>query len=434
MARSVQHRPNPLLPKKPGRRGAFKDFREREQTGLTRRLVACLRCRMHKTRCLPDLANPHGCCMTCKNAFGSAILRPICVRKKVTEAKLFVKGTHPQFIWSRRWNSMKIVNITRWANPEVKTIYVTQDVAGLSYSLRVRQFILEPGDSDRRTWKTRGREMFYKCNNYAIEDMEQTGRDVVQFADNSIKGFIDHYIDKSDPLLHQTYLMALRYTDTDANLVRTTLRLWVAIRMESKSERICGHECLGQPPQNYDPECHNYGQVLVPPVMSAQIELIATATLLNPSKEFVLRSLRKLIEANKTRAWFTIYLCLFILLHSCALLTEFENRQARKYGKSTRYVYENFVKELHHGSTILLSYFHYCNKGSHPLLMDWESSPDVHLAGLNEEQREFLKQSSELVKDKAHHFTHIRRNGKFEDPYFFLAQLYDSHWEPVRTI
>ncbi len=85
-------------------------------------------------------------------------------------------------------------------------------------------------------------------------------------------------------------------------------------------------------PQNYDPECHNYGHVLVPPVMSAQIELIAFVAVLEPMRRAVLAPLRKLIEKNRTRSWFTIYLCLFILLHSCALLTDFERRQAQKYG------------------------------------------------------------------------------------------------------
>lgn len=125
-------------------------------------------------------------------------------------------------------------------------------------------------------------------------------------------------------------------TQVDANereLIRAALRLWVAVRMESRSERICGDENLGQQPQDYDRECHNFGQVLVPPVMSAQIELIATATLLNPAKKAVLGPLRKLMEGRKTQSWFTVYLCLFILLHSCALLTEFEHRQAKKYGR-----------------------------------------------------------------------------------------------------
>ena len=152
------------------------------------------------------MANPLGLCLTCKPVTETAMIRPICVRKKVTEAKLFVKGNHPQFLWSRRWKSMEIVNITGWASTEVKTIYVTQDVAGLSYPLRVRLFIPQEGDSLRRTWNTRGTQMYYPWKNYAIEDMKQTGHDMVKFVDSSIAGFIDYYIDKSDPLLHKTYL------------------------------------------------------------------------------------------------------------------------------------------------------------------------------------------------------------------------------------
>ena len=120
--------------------------------------------------------------------------------------------------------------------------------------------------------------------------------------------------------------------EDERNLIRSALQLWVSVRMESRSERIIGDETLGMQPQTHDPECHNYSQFLVPPLMSAQIELIATCAVLNPMRKLVLGRLRNLIEKNMSRSWFTIYLCLFIILHSCALLTEFENRQARKYG------------------------------------------------------------------------------------------------------
>jgi hypothetical protein len=118
----------------------------------------------------------------------------------------------------------------------------------------------------------------------------------------------------------------------ERRLLRSALQLWVAIRMESRSERICGEERLGMMPQTFDPAAPNYNQVLVPPVISAQIELIMTAVVLQPLKKAVLAQLQELIKANRTRSWFTIYLCLFVLLHSCALLTSFENMQAKKYG------------------------------------------------------------------------------------------------------
>ena len=102
--------------------------------------------------------------------------------------------------------------------------------------------------------------------------------------------------------------------------------------MESRSERICSDETLGMMPQDYDKDCNNYGHILTPPVMSAQIELITTVMVLRPLKQAILQRLQALIQSNRTKAWFTIYLCMFMLLHSCALLTNYQNKQARKYG------------------------------------------------------------------------------------------------------
>jgi hypothetical protein len=46
----------------------------------------------------------------------------------------------------------------------------------------------------------------------------------------------------------------------------------------------------------------------------------------------VLKRLKDLIEENQRRSWFTIYLCMFILLHSCALLSAGDEKKARKQG------------------------------------------------------------------------------------------------------
>jgi hypothetical protein len=135
------------------------------------------------------------------------------MRKKVTEAKLFAKGHHPQFRWSRRWNSMKITEITNWASSDIKTIYITQDVGDLSYPLCVRQFIPQDGDSLERRWKTRGMDRSYQCTSYAIKNMKEPSENLLVFIDDSIESFINHYIDKSDPLLYKTYLMALQCSD-----------------------------------------------------------------------------------------------------------------------------------------------------------------------------------------------------------------------------
>ena len=102
--------------------------------------------------------------------------------------------------------------------------------------------------------------------------------------------------------------------------------------MESRSEQISSKETLGMMPQTFDPAAKNFNQVLVPPVMSAQIELIMTAMVLQPLRRTVLTQLQELIKANRKKSWFTIYLCLFLLLHSCSLLTSFEHLRAKRHG------------------------------------------------------------------------------------------------------
>jgi hypothetical protein len=110
------------------------------------------------------------------------------------------------------------------------------------------------------------------------------------------------------------------------------LQLWVAVRTASRSERICGEETLGMMPQMEDRACSNFGTILLPPVMTAQIQIVVSARILSPLKQKVLDRLQNLVQANKPRSWFTIYLCIFLLLHSCALLTDADSKKAKKQG------------------------------------------------------------------------------------------------------
>ena len=100
--------------------------------------------------------------------------------------------------------------------------------------------------------------------------------------------------------------------------------------MESRQERICSQETLGQELQLWDKEAGNYGNICIPPVLQAQIEVITTAVVLLPMKKAVLKGLQELIHANEPRSWFTMYLVMFILMHSCALLTKAEHVRARR--------------------------------------------------------------------------------------------------------
>lgn len=83
-------------------------------------------------------------------------------------------------------------------------------------------------------------------------------------------------------------------------------------------------------PQDWDPDADNYGHFLIPPVLQAQIELLTTVYVLLPMKKAVLKELESLVKNNRTQSWFTIYLCMFIIMHSCALLTKAERVRAQR--------------------------------------------------------------------------------------------------------
>lgn len=107
---------------------------------------------------------------------------------------------------------MKIVEIEEWANPEIKTITVTQDVEGLTYDLQVREFVPVKGDSLFRAWRTNGVERRHAVTNYAIAHMAQTGLEFAAFAEKNIGKFIKFYINRSDKLMWSTYCMAYKYS------------------------------------------------------------------------------------------------------------------------------------------------------------------------------------------------------------------------------
>lgn len=115
-------------------------------------------------------------------------------------------------------------------------------------------------------------------------------------------------------------------------LLKDVLRLWVAIRITTRSIRIAGQETLGMTIGILDETSPLHGSIPIPPVMGAQIELILIQKIQAPLRVQVLDKLQKLILANKTSSWFTVYLCIFILLHNCAMITKHDAGYARKHG------------------------------------------------------------------------------------------------------
>jgi hypothetical protein len=68
-------------------------------------------------------------------------------------------------------------------------------------------------------------------------------------------------------------------------LLKDTLRLWGASRMMSRAANICGEEVVGMARRDYRPTSPSTNRILMPPVFSAQMEIIIVAMILEPTKK-----------------------------------------------------------------------------------------------------------------------------------------------------
>lgn len=58
----------------------------------------------------------------------------------------------------------------------------------------------------------------------------------------------------------------------------------------------------------------------MPPIMIAQEELVVYSQFLEPLSREVLKELQELVQGNQRRYWYTVYMVLFVLLHSCSMI------------------------------------------------------------------------------------------------------------------
>lgn len=127
----------------------------------------------------------------------------------MVEAALYEKGTHPQFIWTKRWTTMNIVEIKHWASSEIKMIRITQEVGGTAYEVPVKRVIPQDGDMFERRWYSSGSQKSHTTAPYAISDMHSMGKTIMRFVHDNVAVTVRHNLDHGDQLLTPVYLIAL---------------------------------------------------------------------------------------------------------------------------------------------------------------------------------------------------------------------------------
>ncbi|KAK1782241.1 hypothetical protein QBC45DRAFT_448642 [Copromyces sp. CBS 386.78] len=422
------------------RRGPYTDESMRQNTALTRVLKSCIRCRMNRGRCNPDPSDLDGPCLTCKRITGPTLCKMPCYRYIVTDASLYREQKRPSF--SHRWQSMDIIDITAsdWASPDIRTIVVSPVHVDAPFEFRVRKFNPVEGDVVHEMWKTPQGMKQVALPRYALAEMHEAGKTLKAYIETSVSKFIVATVGHLDTIFWETYGMAFRHineanTEQERSLMSNVFRLWVVCRLTSNPVFIRGPETLDGNPIN-DPESKYFGRVPMPKIMTAQFECIEYTNFLRPWSKAVLKQLNDLVLAKKREYWFTIYLALFVLLHSCSMVTRRDAETARKWGMRNEYANPESIKAHHAGAQTMLAHFHFINKGVLPFDIPHDEAGRHELskaASLSEEQLNFVWKTGDIIKDpvRVTRMKHVRERFDVGDDFYWISMLYDREWKPL---
>lgn len=112
-------------------------------------------------------------------------------------------------MWTQRWQSLEVVDLTDWVDTKVRRIHITQGLPNASYELDVRMFKPAPKDSLEKKWTHNGVVKTYELKPYAIVNMEKAFRSRLVYLDRYLVPYVYDALHKHEALITMTYQMAL---------------------------------------------------------------------------------------------------------------------------------------------------------------------------------------------------------------------------------
>ncbi|KAH7348510.1 hypothetical protein BKA65DRAFT_500745 [Rhexocercosporidium sp. MPI-PUGE-AT-0058] len=423
------------------RRGPFEHQKLRGETSYTRKLRACVRCRMQKIRCQINVNDPSGICQTCEAAVSKQRIYTLpCVRHKLTDCVIYRTGKAPGFEFTFRWPKMKLEDITEWSSPEIKNIKVQSDVCDTPLELNVRKFIPIPQDSLRRSWMDGKKKKFKETTPYAIVNMNAAVKVMEDYINKHIFECVAYWLRDKDEWVQETYRFARKYLliapSDEAHLLGDTFRLWFAIRRNATTEWIVGGDSLDMVPETKDRSYPLFGKIPLPPVMIQQLDMILNLRFLEPLRRKFLDDLQRIVMRNNPKSWMTIYLITFIACHSFAAVTAENYKNARKHGLLRKYAMPNLMSEIHHSANVCLSHYHYCTSANNPfdVLDKWDKRETTQFAEMSTTEFHFLRKTVKMVKEREDEIKDVHTFGLYEDDLYFVSQMHEKNWTPRDTV
>ncbi|KAL6412674.1 hypothetical protein AUP68_03879 [Ilyonectria robusta] len=184
------------------------DEKAKSETKLTRKVKACIRCRLYRIRCTPAENNHLGVCVTCLTVTPDIYILP-CIRGLLTDIPLFRLGATENFLWSRRWLGSKLKEVTTWQSADVKWIQLTQDYGGTYINVPVKKFIPLPGDTLTYSWNSSNGPGELECAPYALADIQHCTKELRRHIEEAVDQHVQTLLKGKTGILSKTFSMIL---------------------------------------------------------------------------------------------------------------------------------------------------------------------------------------------------------------------------------
>ncbi|CAH0028313.1 unnamed protein product [Clonostachys rhizophaga] len=383
----------------------------------------CYFCRLGKRGCDDGII-----CKPCEKRL-TPLRTGVCLRYEVSDAALFRVQQQPAQRASQRWATMDMVDLDAndWESGDILTIHVTPTILHAPIELKLRKFIPNSTDVTFRSWWGGSQMTRYDMPPYAIANLAEAAQSYGTVIDKYVAIFVEATVRHHDELIQRTYSAALWHAEhtqefKEKDLLITIFRFWVACRITSTSLEITGREKLGLAPVN-DESSNMHGKVPLPPIITPQEQIIVYSGFLIPLSKKIVSQLGLFLKNANPKMRYPSYLGLFIILHSCSMLTRRNKEYARQINHTGEYVNPDAISALHSGAITMLAHFH-VNHGTH--LFD----PVTTSGCLEPSQIQVLAETSRLVQAKSGLFATIRKERWVWDDLYWASQLYDTKWEP----
>ncbi|KLU90739.1 hypothetical protein MAPG_10591 [Magnaporthiopsis poae ATCC 64411] len=265
----------------------------------------------------------------------------------------------------------------QWADDEVRRIEISLGLCGHPLVLNVRRFIPGIGDATARNWiRPDGvTHVQTPLAPYAVDNIDDARETIKAYINDNCLCFAE-VVRNSHPAVITVYARTGDYVrelrdvatgatadDTDKELlelVERYCRVWWGIRNMMGSSWLIGDEMLGMKPV-YDDGYPLQGKVSCPrQVVQTAGCLLSQA--IRPCQALFLEAMREALDPARgrefgERAFFTVFLVTFIVLHEAEDTNKDRERYARQNFKTEKFSMPSYIKDLHESVRRLVHYW-----------------------------------------------------------------------------